>query len=29
LEELARAGRLEQARERLLDRLVGPREPSP
>lgn len=29
LEELARAGRLDQARERLLSRLVGPREPAP
>ena len=29
LEELARAGRLDQARERLLARLVGPREPAP
>jgi siroheme synthase-like protein len=29
LEELVRAGQVEQARERLLARLVGPREPSP
>jgi precorrin-2 dehydrogenase/sirohydrochlorin ferrochelatase len=29
LEGLARAGRLDQARERLLARLVGPREPAP
>jgi siroheme synthase-like protein len=29
LEALARAGRLDQARERLLARLVGPREPAP
>jgi siroheme synthase-like protein len=29
LEELARTGRLDQARERLLARLVGPREPAP